>query len=352
MSNYTLEKATYYYFDLLNDKEKDLYKCFLYALRRMKATVDIKEGFSLEQVKKISRYVINDRPDIFWYRGKCAITTCNNVVVQIEFHYVYTEAQKENMVRQIENSSLYKRINTMIQMEKSTFEKALKLYELIIQNTEYEMGAINSGGPYYEYAYGLEGVILKNKAVCAGYSKAFQYFANKHSILCTIVTGQTQRSLHAWNLINLYGNYYYIDSTWGDPTFSNMANKDPNYISYDYFCITTEELKLSHRPVFDDPMPICTATKYNYYEFFGLKETNYSVENVASHIINAVKNAKNEAIIKYSSRVAYQTAVVRLFQQSEIFEALRIASRYVNRLQTREAKYSLNEDSKIISIKL
>jgi len=352
MSNYILEKATYYYYGLLNDREKELYKSFLYALLNMKPIVEITEVFNSEQVKRISRYIINDRPDIFWYRGEYVITTRNNVIIRIEFHYVYTEAQKENIIHHIENSPLYKHINLKIKAERSDFEKALKLYELIIQNTEYEKGAVDIGGSCYEYAYGLEGVILKHRAVCAGYSKAFQYFANKHNIQCTIVTGQTKRSRHAWNLVNLYGNYYYIDTTWGDPTFSNVSNKDPNYISYDYFCITTEELKLSHQPIFDDPMPLCTATKYNYYEFFGLKETSYSVENIAKHIIDAARKGNNEACIKYSTQAAYQTAVTRLFQQSEIFEALRIASRYVKNLETKETKYNLNDTNKIITIKL
>lgn len=352
MSNYILEKATYYYYELLNDSEKELYKSFLYALLNMKPIVEITKVFDSEQVKRISRYVINDRPDIFWYRGEYVVTTRNNVIIRIEFHYVYTESQKEMLIRDIENSALYKQINLNVKLQKSDFEKALKLYELIIKNTEYEKEAVSTGGIYYEYAYGLEGVILKNRAVCAGYSKAFQYFANKHNILCTIVTGQTKRSRHAWNLIDLYGNYYYIDSTWGDPIFSNVSNKDPNYISYDYFCITTEELKLSHQPVFDDLMPLCTATKYNYYEFFGLKEISYSIESIAKHIIDAVRNGNNKVCIKYSTQAVYQTAITRLFRQSEIFKALRIASGYVKNIETKETKYSLNDTNKIITIKL
>lgn len=352
MNNYILEKATYYYYGLLNEREKELYKTFLNALLNMKNTVEITGMFSSEQVKKVSSYVIKDRPDIFWYRGESVIAKRGEVIVRIEFHYEYTEQQKNNIIYQIENSHIYKLINEKLRATKSDFEKALKLYEIIIQNTEYEKAAVSGNNPYYEYAYGIEGVMLKHRAVCAGYAKTFQYFANKHNLLCSIVTGQTKRERHAWNLLQLYGDYYYVDSTWGDPTFSNSANKDPNYISYDYFCVTTEELKLSHNPVFDDPMPICTATKYNYYEFFGLKEINYSVENVARHIVKAIKSAKKEVVIKYTSQGAYQTAVARLFQQSEIFDALRIASRYVKRLETGETKYSLNDANKIITIKL
>lgn len=104
----------------------------------MKPIVEITEVFNSEQVKRISGYIINDRPDIFWYRGKYVVTTLNNVIIRIEFHYVYTESQKEILIRDIENSSIYKQINLNIKLLKTDFEKALKLYELIIQNTEYE----------------------------------------------------------------------------------------------------------------------------------------------------------------------------------------------------------------------
>ena len=351
MDNYLLQKSMYYYYGMLNDREKELYKIFLNALLNMKTTVDITGSFGASQVEKIDLYLINDRPDIFWYRGKSTLTTRNNMVVQIEFHYVYTAIQIRSIIKDIENSSLYRLINSKLSAEKSDVDKMLRLYELIIQNTEYERNAPNAMGNYYEYAYGLEGVMLKHRAVCSGYAKAFQYFASKHNLLCTIVTGQTKRERHAWNLVNLYGDYYYIDVTWGDPIFSN-TNKDPNYISYDYFCITTADLRESHQPVFDYPMPMCTATKYNYYEYFGLKEMVYSVESIVRHIVNAAEKGKKEVVIKYSTQATYQHAITSLFQKSEIFEALKIASKYAKGLDTNKIKYSTNDANRTITINL
>lgn len=352
MNDFILEKATYHYFALLNEREKELYKRFLYVLLNVETGTKISERFSREQVRKVSRYVINDRPDIFWYRGDYTITTQNDVIVEIKFHYVYSKIQKENLVRQIENSSLYRLINSELRMQKSDFEKALKLYELIIKNADYEIKAITVGGDYYEYAYGMEGVLLNRKAVCSGYAKTFQYFMSKYNILCTIVTGQTKRARHAWNLINLYGDYYYIDTTWGDPVFSNQANADPNYISYDYFCITTRELEASHSPVFDVPMPLCTATKYNYYNFFGLLDTYYSVESVANRIVTAAQSRKSEAVVKYTTQSQYMTAVSRLFKSSEIFDALKLAAKYVSGIRTDKVNYSTDDNAKSICIKL
>ena len=252
----------------------------------------------------------------------------------------------------MENSSIYRLIDSKLKSCANDFDKALQLYELIIKNTEYDTAAVINDSNYYDYAYGMNGVILKHRAVCNGYAKTFQYFMNRHNVNCTLVTGVAKNERHAWNLINLYGSYYYIDSTWGDPLFLNTANKDPGYISYKYFCITTYELQESHRPVFDAPMPLCTATKYNYYEYFGIKEASYSMENIASRIVNAVKKGEKKVLVKYSTQAAYQSAVAGLFKRSEVFDALKLASRYVISRVPEKIKYNLNDEERIITINL
>lgn len=352
MSNFILKKAAYYYYNTLSEKEQELYKSFLYAFMNMKKSVDISEVYTTEQVQKISRYILNDRPDIFWYRGSFVITTCNNVITKAEFKYIYTEAQKESIINDMENSAFFKLVDEKLESAKNGFYKALALYETIIQNSEYEKNAVNSDSSYYNYAYGLEGIILKHRAVCSGYSKAFQYFANRHGILCTLVTGMARNEHHAWNMINFNGNYYYIDVTWGDPTFLNQSDKDPDYVSYNYFCVTTDDLKQSHNPKYDDPMPLCTETEFNYYEFFGMKEDRYSVENVASHIVNAVKNDKDQVVIRYTSQSAYDDAVNRLFKKSEVFDALKLASKYTNKAESERISYNLDDNNNIISINI
>ena len=266
MNNYILEKATYYYYDKLSLCEKNWYKAFLKNILNLQNVVELNGELFAEQIKRISRALINDRPDIFWYRGSYTITTRNGIIVRIAFEFVYSETQVTSIISEFENCSLYRDINRYMLAAKSDFEKALCLYEYIIKNAEYEHAALLSPNNY-EYAYGIEGVLLRRRAVCTGYAKTFQYFSNKNNIVCTIVTGQTNRGRHAWNLINLHGSFYYVDATWGDPTFANNSNKAIDYISYDYFCITTDELIRSHRPIFDVRMPLCSDTKYNYYRY-------------------------------------------------------------------------------------
>lgn len=352
MNSFMLDKATYYYYDLLKEKEQDLYRRFLYALLNMQVKVEINGVFSAEQIKKISRYIINDRPDIFWYRGTYVFYTRGNLIVSVEFKYVYAKSQKDKIIKDIESSSFYKMANSEIKAKTSSFAKFLRIYEFIIQNAEYDSAAAKASGSYYEYAYGLEGVVLKHRAVCSGYAKTFQYFANKHGLFCTVVTGKTKRERHAWNLVNINGDHYYVDATWGDPVFSNTSYKNPNYISYNYFCITTEELKASHQPIFDDPMPLCTASQYNYYKFMGMLDTRYSLESVVKHIVRTAKSGKRKVSIKYANKVSYQIAVDSLFRKSEVLQALKMATRYVSGLNFTKTQYTVDDVHNIISFSL
>ena len=44
---------------------------------------------------------------------------------------------------------------------------------------------------------------------------------------------------HTWNAVKIDNNWYHIDLTWDDP----ITNTNQNIIQYNYFLITTDELK-------------------------------------------------------------------------------------------------------------
>ncbi|MBP3447744.1 MAG: hypothetical protein J6K51_01840 [Clostridia bacterium] len=349
MSNFLLKKAAYHYYARLSAVEKELYRAILNAVLNMKESIPLNRVYSQKQIETVREYIIWDRPDIFWFRGECSLTLTNGKAERLEFQYVYTPSQRATLIARMESSLYYKKLDALLASKKTQFEKLLALYEFIIRNTEYDNAAVNHKGDKYWYAHCMDGVLLRRRAVCSGYSKTFQYFANRHGIICTQVTGVAKGGRHAWNLVNLYGSTYYIDPTWGDPTFIGSETKDPSYVCYDFFCITTEQLKKSHQPVFDVPMPLCTETKYNYYCFFKMTADKYSVENVATHLVYAAKRKQKEATIVYTSSIEYKRAVIDLFHHSGIFTAMKLAKQYVRGLSTDNVSYRTdNENYKII----
>jgi hypothetical protein len=85
--------------------------------------------------------------------------------------------------------------------------------------------------------------------------------------MCFTVNGEGNGGAHYFNLVKLNGEFYYSDTTWGDPVGSDRSK---DYLTYYYFCTTTEETFRSHTVLSVIPMPVCTATECNYFVKNGL----------------------------------------------------------------------------------
>ena len=353
MAAFNLEKSAYYYYNLLNENEKLIYKEIMKALLAQKPKAELSFSPPSETVSRVYTFLLNDRPDIFWLGTGYSIASRAGRVEYVSFEYRMSLPEIEETKKRMLNSRFFRELDSLILSAKSTFEKALAAYEYIIKHADYDVNAARSSdSKVYAYAYNMDGLILRSKGVCASYAKVFQYFMNRHGIYCTLVSGKTSRDRHAWNLINIGGSYYYVDATWGDPVFADGSSKPADFVSYDYFCITTEEMNRSHKAVLDVKMPLCNDTTYNYYRYFNMVSASFSVENLVSNIISAYRNGKKEAVVKYSSDSAYRTAVRELFDNDKIYDVLSRAKNTVKGLSSTSVRYSLDEGGRVIKIKL
>lgn len=88
--------------------------------------------------------------------------------------------------------------------------------EWMIDNLSYEDREGNNN------KYNLYGAIVETKVVCEGYARMFKYIMDGLDIPCILVSGTATNSdgeteLHAWNYVELNGQWYAIDVTWNDP---------------------------------------------------------------------------------------------------------------------------------------
>ena len=102
----------------------------------------------------------------------------------------------------------------------------------------------------YDYDYGYTNYTawrgyLTGKITCSGYTEIFMYNCIKNDIPCQCVHSET----HAWNIVQVEGKWYYIDSTWND-TARNKGGTGEEYFlkgtnSFDqegeHLCIDCEE---------------------------------------------------------------------------------------------------------------
>lgn len=109
-------------------------------------------------------------------------------------------------------------------------EREEYIHNYIINNCDYDEEAAES-----EEVQGNEndayGVFVDGKAVCEGYSKAFQILCNKADIDCIQLMGIVDSDNHVWNCVKIGGDWYQIDVTWDDVD-------DFIYDSHEYFNLT------------------------------------------------------------------------------------------------------------------
>ena len=108
------------------------------------------------------------------------------------------------------------------------FEKCDAISEYLSQILEYDPRVKRFRDELYPWF--TDWSILNGKAVCAGYTDAFQTICTALGIECWYEVGHTfeqdgsQGELHAWNRVVVDGTNYWYDVTWFD------ASKEPTYL--------------------------------------------------------------------------------------------------------------------------
>nr|WP_320027282.1 transglutaminase domain-containing protein [uncultured Acetobacterium sp.] len=240
----------------LNENEKQAYAKVVQMLTDFDSEAKV-SGISTEEIEGVLSAVDYDHPEIFW-AGEFSyyFDEDNQMVSKVMVEYPYNETEKDR--RQAEIEAAYQDYSTGIKNGMSEYEKVKYAYEYVIKNTVYEEDLEDDQNIY--------SVFGKKGSVCAGYSKAIQYLLKRTGIECSYVAGEAiGQGAHAWNIVRVDGEYYYLDATWGEFNVADNAEPEKS-IFYDYFCVTTKELLKSHQP--DESLikyPEFTATAANYF---------------------------------------------------------------------------------------
>lgn len=111
----------------------------------------------------------------------------------------------------------------------------IKVFHDYLANTnKYDSDRENNNTSNYHSDTAV-GTLFEGMSVCSGYSDALSIFLN----MLNIDNLKISTTDHVWNIVYINNKWYHIDLTWDDPILSN--GKDT--IIYDYFMITTDELK-------------------------------------------------------------------------------------------------------------
>jgi hypothetical protein len=201
--------------------------------------------------------------------------------------YGYRHYENDDVVQDV--TPTYSMTGNSLKKAKEEFDKTV---DAIVAKVTPDMSQFELEKYFHDYlasiisyqnssnAHNAYGALLEGIAVCEGYAKAFQYLLYQVGIMNTVVSGTSMipgtstPENHAWNLVLIDGEYYYVDLTWDD---------QQDYIFYAYFNITTDRLKEDHTL---DPLayslPQCTSQKANYFHIYGGIMDEFSTQTIVN----------------------------------------------------------------------
>lgn len=324
------EEVLYYGYQSLSKEEQEVYRQIAEGLEQQEVEIKI-TSLSEDRLIIVFNMVMIDHPEYFWIEGEFQYTTVEElngnakVATQIMPVYTVEKEQVEKLKPQIEKQA--EEWIATIDVSADTYEKIKSVYELLIREVEYD--------EFSSYNQTIQSVFLERKTVCMGYAKATQYLLNKMGVFCTLVTGNILNedySSHAWNLVQIGENYYYVDTTWGSPGYNAQGDR-ANAISYSYLCCSEKTISATHKANEDISLPFCTDESYNYYRKKGCWYENYDKERIFEVLKRDIEANSQKTELCFQEEEGYRQAVQDIVEGDLIQEVIQKTSVFSPRQQ-------------------
>lgn len=299
-------KTSYSYDNLSSDKLRELYnKIDEYAEIAAIGYFTIDAPLNEMQLSEAVEAYKNDHPEVFWLKSDFEYIDNDDSTSLFLSYSVQPDNSDPDRLKKAKEK-FNKTVDKIVDgAPKNATDYELELYanDYLVDNCVYDKEAAET-----EELEGHEndayGALVEKKAVCEGYSRAFQLLCNRLGVDCISISGFGDGESHAWNNVKLDGEWYEVDVTWND------TDGDMEFPIYDYFNLPSDKFSKSHStsPLYSEVSlseyensqyyhnvfaPVCTGTKYYYYSYscVTVDDINDS-EEVTNAIAQAAKDGE------------------------------------------------------------
>ena len=323
-------ETSYGFENLSDDSLEDLYYLIdEYSDNKSGVEFKIDGIYTYRQIHETIIAYKNDHPENFWLKTSYSYY---NLDSETYIYLFFNKSKDEIDVDKEKFNAVVDEIVSNAPKNASDFEIEKYINDYLIDNCEYDHEAAenekiiaNENDAY--------GALVDKKAVCEGYARAFQLLCTRLGLDCVNITGESEGVGHQWNCVKIEGDWYYVDVTWND------TDGEAEYLKYDYFNLTTEQLKKTHKidiafaELTDDEynesysynlfIPQCTSEEYNYYKYTCLTiDDIYNSDEIKNSIAKSVKNGETYYNFRISEDLDYSSATDELITQGYMYEWL------------------------------
>lgn len=199
-----------------------------------------------------------DNPEVFYLNpSKMYLNIETTTMGNKSTYYVYINSGNESNYltdefaskQQVDDAiNRIERVKNTLVAKKTgnTYQDIKMVHDYLVDNTEYDTTLSN------ENIYDVYGALIKHVAVCEGYARSFKYIMDSMQIPCVLAIGKGTNSEgktenHAWNYVQVEGNWYAIDTTWDDPVVTGGGSVSKE-TQYKYFLKGTSNFNQDHTP--------------------------------------------------------------------------------------------------------
>ena len=206
----------------LNDKEKEVE--FRKELFRLTSNHEYLEINSLDYY--IGTYVNLDRQDWIECKDQILFELNTDDFSDKQCKYIDTIDDKAN-------TFLSENIDKLRFMNEHDKIKAVQKIIVEIASYDYDKKSVNT---IYNDRHTIIGFLDDGRVVCDGYATTTKWILNYLGIDCVIQPGSgINKDRHAWNKVNILGDWYNLDNCWADTT----NNLDEDFLKSDKSFVST-----------------------------------------------------------------------------------------------------------------
>ena len=317
----------------LSGHEQVLYDQMLDCILKQEEEVPLSTVDAKECDKAFSA-VMADYGGLFWVDGYAYKTyRRGDDVVGITFSPKYTMTKEERDICQTRVDEVVETWLSEVPADADDYAKSKFVFETLIERVDYDTSAENNQN--------ILSVFLGGATVCRGYASATSYLLDILGVPSTIVSGHANNEAHAWNLVQLDGEYYFLDTTWGNSRYTDAAATTVKHVNYAYLNVTSEELSSNHTIESTFFVPDCTATADNYYYHEGLYFEAFDIPAIGGIFSEGYYGGADASSVKMANSSLYA-------QMKEYFITEGHITDYCNGLKS--VTYLESEETCVLSI--